>query len=44
MEPLGNGAWLMEVAQQKQAPSPDTATAMDDSVFSTPRWSEIKQK
>lgn len=37
MKPLGDRAWLMEVAQQKQAPSPDTATAMDDSVFSTPQ-------
>lgn len=30
MEPLGDRAWLMEVAQRKQAPSPDTATAMND--------------
>lgn len=36
MEPLGDRAWLMEVAQREQAPSPDTATAMNDSVFSAP--------
>lgn len=36
MEPLGDRAWLMEVAQWEQAPSPDTATAMNDSVFSAP--------